>query len=86
MSKMILSPAEMLAAFIALIVVSPAFASAASAGLRARLADRGDRDHLVFFHVVRDDGIGGTIAEAELLADLDRKAAAARRNRRGRRR
>ena len=46
-------------------------------GLRARLADSGDRDHLVFLDGIRDGGIGGAIANADLLAGLNRKAAPA---------
>ena len=46
-------------------------------GLRARLADGGNRDHLVLLHGIRDGGIGGAIADADLLADLNREAAPA---------
>ena len=54
-------------------------------GLRARLADGGDGDHFILFHGIQDDGVGGAVAEAELLADLDGKAAVAARTAAGRR-
>ena len=38
-------------------------------GLRARLADRGDRGHLVLLHGSCDGGVGGAVAEGDLLAD-----------------
>ena len=37
-------------------------------GLRARLADRGDRGHLVLLHGSCDGGVGGAVAEGDLLA------------------
>ena len=40
-------------------------------GLRARLADRGDRDHFVLLHGLRDGGVSGAIADADLLPDLE---------------
>ena len=40
-------------------------------GLRARLADRGDRGHLVPLHVSCDGGVGGAVAEGDLLADRE---------------
>ncbi len=40
-------------------------------GLRARLADCGDRGHLVFLSGSCDGGIGGAIAERDFLADLE---------------
>ena len=50
MSSRILSPAEMSATDVTLMLVAPAGASARQVGLRARLADRGDRGHLVLLH------------------------------------
>ena len=40
-------------------------------GLCARLADGGDRGHLVLLHIFRDRGIGCAIAESDLLADRE---------------
>ena len=44
-------------------------------GLRARLANPGDRDHLILFHGIRNGRVSSAIAEAELLADLYCEAA-----------
>ena len=47
------------------------------AALRARLAYFGDRDHFIFLHGVCDGWVGGAIADAKLLAGLDRESATA---------
>ena len=39
--------------------------------MRARLADRGDRGHLVLLHGFCNGGVGGAIADGDLLADRE---------------
>ena len=39
--------------------------------MRARLADGGDRDHLVLFYVSCDRGVSGAVADRHLLADRE---------------
>ena len=68
-SSLILSPTEILATDVTWMLVAPAGASARQEGLRARLADRGDCGHFVLLHGSCNGGIGGAIAEGDLLAD-----------------
>ena len=68
MSNTILSPAEMLATFVTLMLRSPGWRVGAQPGLRARLADRGDRHHLVLLDGLCDRGIARAVTERDLLA------------------
>ena len=61
MSSLILSPAEMLAVEVTLMLVAPAAAGADSRAWAPGLSDRGDRGHLEL----------DAVADGQLLADLE---------------
>ena len=71
MSNRILSPTEMLATDDTLMLVSPAFASAASQACVPGLPTAVTVTTSYFSMALRDGGIGGAVADADLLADLE---------------